>query len=53
MLDEKPRRLKRPRSIPGTVAFKLYDTFGFPLDLTRVIAASRGSTSTRPVSRRR
>jgi alanyl-tRNA synthetase len=30
------------KRIPGEEAFKLYDTFGFPIDLTEIIAGERG-----------
>ncbi len=44
MLEAEVERLGRAgeKVIPGRVAFQLYDTFGFPMDLSRVIAAERG-----------
>lgn len=35
MLDAEAEKLMEGQSFPGDVAFKLYDTYGFPLDLTQ------------------
>ena len=42
LMDEEIQKLGGKKVIPGEVAFKLYDTYGFPLDLTRVIGAEKG-----------
>ncbi len=42
LLNETFEKVKGTKHVPGDVAFKLHDTYGFPVDLTRVIAAERG-----------
>jgi alanyl-tRNA synthetase len=39
---------KKQTLFPGTVAFQLYDTYGFPIDLTAEMAAERGFTVDMP-----
>jgi len=41
LLDEETQRLGTSKVLSGEVAFKMYDTYGFPLDLTRVICAEK------------
>ncbi len=42
LLEEAIGKLAGPKVVPGGELFRLYDTFGLPLDLARDVAAERG-----------
>lgn len=48
LLDEETARLPERGDLPGEVAFKLYDTYGFPLDLTQDVLRGQGRTVDQP-----
>ncbi|XP_002734240.1 alanine--tRNA ligase, cytoplasmic-like [Saccoglossus kowalevskii] len=41
-LDKKISKLKEPRILPGDIAWKMYDGFGFPIDLTILMCNEKG-----------
>ncbi len=42
LLDEELARIPEGSALPGAAAFKLYDTYGFPLDLTQDALREKG-----------
>jgi alanyl-tRNA synthetase len=42
LLDEEAGKLNKNKTLSGDVAFKLYDSFGFPLDLTQDVLRGKG-----------
>jgi alanyl-tRNA synthetase len=42
LLEDETKKLVKRGELPGSVAFKLYDTFGFPLDLTQDALRGQG-----------
>jgi alanyl-tRNA synthetase len=47
-IDDAIAQSQETKIINGAVAFELLDTFGFPIDLTRLIAAENNLTVDEP-----
>jgi alanyl-tRNA synthetase len=48
LFEAEAEKLDQGGAFPGQAAFKLYDTYGFPLDLTQAMARERGMTVDEP-----
>lgn len=42
ILEAELKKLKNTKVVSGDLVFKLYDTYGFPVDLTKLMAAEKG-----------
>lgn len=42
LLDDEVEKLGSAKTLPGEIAFRLYDTYGFPLDLTQDALRAKG-----------
>ena len=42
LLDRTISKLGEVKVLPGDIAWRLYDTYGFPVDLTQLMAEERG-----------
>jgi len=48
LFEQEVAKLKGKKQLPGDVLFRLYDTYGFPVDLTADVARERGLTIDMP-----
>lgn len=49
LLNRTINKLGESKTVPGDVAWRLYDTYGFPVDLTQLMAEEKGLNVDMPV----